>query len=123
MNSKIIESMEKILKFQATSFPFTYLGLSVCANMSLSKNWKPVLDKFQFRLSSWKSKSFSFGERITLFKAILGSLPIYYFSLFEAPKAMIDSLRKINRNFFGVVSNLPTKYVGLHGTKCLSLWN
>lgn len=99
MNSESIESMEKILKFQVTSFPFTYLGLSVCANMSLSKNWKPVLDKFQFRLSSWKSKAFSFGERITLFKAILGSLPIYHFSLFEAPEEMIDCLRKIKRKF------------------------
>ena len=41
----------------------------------------------------------SFGGRLTLAKAVLGSLPLYYFSLFVAPAGVIDTLEKIRRQF------------------------
>lgn len=54
--------------------------------MSLRKNQKLVLDKFQSRLPSWKSKALSFGGRITLIKAVLGSLSIYCFHFLKLQK-------------------------------------
>lgn len=47
----------------------------------------------------WKSKTLSFGGRITLAKAVLGSLPTYFLSLFVAPVGIIDALEKIRRKF------------------------
>nr|GEY20786.1 RNA-directed DNA polymerase, eukaryota, reverse transcriptase zinc-binding domain protein [Tanacetum cinerariifolium] len=58
----------------AGSFPFTYLGLPIGSNMSLTANWKTLVDKFYSKLSSWKSNLLSFGGRLTLIKAVLGSL-------------------------------------------------
>ncbi|KAD3337408.1 hypothetical protein E3N88_32928 [Mikania micrantha] len=86
-------------KCKIGSFPFTYLGLPVGANMNYIKNWKPVIDIFESRLSLWKAKTLSFGGKITLIKSVLGSLPIYYFSFFKAPNHVIESLERIRRRF------------------------
>ncbi|KAL7587442.1 hypothetical protein Lser_V15G40495 [Lactuca serriola] len=80
-------------------FPFTYLGVPVGADMALKKNWKPILDKFSSKLSSWKAKSLSFGGRLTLIKSVLDCLPTYYMSLFKDPQGIIDQLDKIRRRF------------------------
>lgn len=45
------------------------------------------------------SKSLSFGGRVTLTKAVLGSLPLFFFSLFKAPKSVIELLERFQRRF------------------------
>lgn len=92
-------AMANVLGCSDGAFPFTYLGVPVGANMGLKKHWKPVIDKFQARLSKWKAQSLSFGGRITLIKSVLNSLPTYYMSLFKAPQGTIDILEKIRRKF------------------------
>ncbi|GJV49898.1 hypothetical protein Tco_1440110 [Tanacetum coccineum] len=52
------------------SFPFTYLGLSIGCG------------------------------RLTLLKAVLGSLGIYYFSIFKAPETVHHSLERASSTFF-----------------------
>lgn len=79
--------------------PFDYLGVPVGANMSLVKNWKPIIKQFHSKLSLWKAKILSFGGRLTLIKSILGNLPTYYLSLFKAPKGVVDEPEKIRRAF------------------------
>ncbi|KAJ0445610.1 putative reverse transcriptase zinc-binding domain-containing protein [Helianthus annuus] len=81
------------------SFPFKHLGLQVGANMNLIKNWDPVVEIFQRRLSLWKAKTLSFGGRITLVCSVLNALPTYYFSLYKAPMGVIKRLEKIRREF------------------------
>ncbi|GJS24096.1 hypothetical protein Tco_0452728 [Tanacetum coccineum] len=48
----------------------------------------------------WKAKPLSFGGRLTLIKAVLGSLGVYYFSIFKAPKCILTKLECIRRKFF-----------------------
>lgn len=92
-------SMAEVLGCSNGAFPFTYLGVPVGANMGLKKHWKPVVDKFEARLSKWKAQSLSFGGRITLIKSVLNSLPTYFMSLFKVPQGILDSLEKIRRKF------------------------
>lgn len=80
-------------------FPFNYLGLFVGANMNKVKSWDVVVEVFRAWLSRWKSKSLSLGERVTLIKAVLESLPIYYFSLYRALAKVIQVLERIRREF------------------------
>nr|GFA24317.1 RNA-directed DNA polymerase, eukaryota, reverse transcriptase zinc-binding domain protein [Tanacetum cinerariifolium] len=58
----------------AGCFPFTYLGLPIGANMNLTSSWQILIDCFQKRLSSWKANLLFIGGRLTLIKAVLGSL-------------------------------------------------
>lgn len=84
---------------EPAKFPFSYLGVPVGANMGLAKNWTPILERVNSKLNAWKAKTLSFAGRITLAKSVLGSLPIYYFSIFKAPKKVIDSLESMRRRF------------------------
>nr|KAJ0187871.1 hypothetical protein LSAT_V11C900480670 [Lactuca sativa] len=49
--------------------------------------------------SSWKVNTLSIGGCLTLLKSVLGSLPLYYFSIFKAHISVIESLEKICRIF------------------------
>nr|KAJ0194141.1 hypothetical protein LSAT_V11C800435930 [Lactuca sativa] len=60
--------------------------------MNQAKYWTPIIEKFQSKLSGWKSRTLSFGGRLTLVKAVLGNLP-------TAPKRVVESLEKIRRRF------------------------
>ena len=62
-------------------------------------NWSPLFERFLKRLSSWKANSLSFGGRLTLTKYVLGSLGVYYFSTFKAPKAITNKLESIRKIF------------------------
>ncbi|GJT42188.1 putative RNA-directed DNA polymerase [Tanacetum coccineum] len=114
------------------ALPFTYLGLPVGGQMRLSGGWQGIIDRFRDRLSSWKAKSLSVGGRLTLIKSVLGSLPIYFLSLYKAPLKVIKALESIRCRFFwGLKENvrginlvkwnsilLDPKYGGL-GVGCL----
>ncbi|KAJ0949919.1 hypothetical protein HanRHA438_Chr01g0043781 [Helianthus annuus] len=36
-------------------FSFTFLGLPIGANMKQMRFWKPIIDKFNSKLSRWKA--------------------------------------------------------------------
>lgn len=88
-----------LLKCHVGSLPFTHLGLKVGANMNLARNWDPVIQIFKKRLALWMAKSLSMGGRVTLLKSVLNSLPTYYFSLYRAPKQVINRLEQLRRRF------------------------
>ncbi|KAJ0505327.1 putative RNA-directed DNA polymerase [Helianthus annuus] len=94
-----LSSMAEIVGCQAGTFPFKYLGVMVGANMNRMINWKPVYDTFDVRLAKWKAGILSIAGRITLIKAVLESLPNYYFSLYKAPVKVIKDLEAKMRNF------------------------
>lgn len=60
-------------------FPEKYLGIP---NKIL---WDPVTERLEKRLSSWKGKYLSLGDRVTLIKSILSRIPIYFLSCFRCP--------------------------------------
>ncbi|GJX30972.1 RNA-directed DNA polymerase, eukaryota, reverse transcriptase zinc-binding domain protein [Tanacetum coccineum] len=52
------------------------------------------------RLTAWKAKSLSIGGRLTLLKSVLGSIPIYFLSLFKAPLKVIKYIESLCSRFF-----------------------
>ena len=80
--------------------PVKYLGLPLGNTMNRAAAWKPVVEKIQNRLASWKSKILSRAGRVTLIKSVLNSLPLYYMSMFMMPRSIALKIVKIQRNFF-----------------------
>ena len=95
-----IDDMASLLNCSRGRLPFTHLGVPISSNMNLVRSWDPIIEKFKNRFSTLKSKSLSYGGRITLLKAVLSALPLYFFSLFRAPIQVINTLEKIRRKFF-----------------------
>ncbi|GJU68923.1 putative RNA-directed DNA polymerase [Tanacetum coccineum] len=92
-----VENLASSIGCYYDSLPFSYLGLSVGKRLRSCSGWSDIINRFRDRLSSWKAKSLSIGGRLTLVKSILGSLPIYYLSLFRAPLKVINILESIRR--------------------------
>nr|GEX48317.1 RNA-directed DNA polymerase, eukaryota, reverse transcriptase zinc-binding domain protein [Tanacetum cinerariifolium] len=98
-NSEVV-SMAACTGCEAGSFPFSYLGLPIGSNTSRIANWQILIDHFNARFSGWKANLLSIGGRLTLIKSVLGSLGIYYFSIFKAPEMVIKSFESLRANFF-----------------------
>lgn len=82
---------------KANVFPFVYLGIPIRSNMSQVKGWNKVVERFEKQLSKW---NIYIGGCSTLLLSILGSLGIYYMSLFLMSikvKEHFESLRTNSR--------------------------
>ncbi|GKA15468.1 RNA-directed DNA polymerase, eukaryota, reverse transcriptase zinc-binding domain protein [Tanacetum coccineum] len=82
------------------NIPFIYLGLPIGSNMKSIACWKMLIDHFHSRLSTWKASLLSIGGNMTLIKSVLGSLGIYYLSIFRAPASVLNDLERIRSNLF-----------------------
>ncbi|GJZ60788.1 RNA-directed DNA polymerase, eukaryota, reverse transcriptase zinc-binding domain protein [Tanacetum coccineum] len=82
------------------NIPFNYLGLPIGSNMKSIASWKMLIDRFRLRLSTWKASLLSIEGRLTLIKYVLGSLGIYYLSIFRASESVLNDLERIRSNFF-----------------------
>ncbi|GJR84790.1 RNA-directed DNA polymerase, eukaryota [Tanacetum coccineum] len=82
---------------------FQYLGVNIGGNMSRINSWDDVINKVHRRLSKWKMKTLSIGGRLTLLKSVLGSMPIYYMSMFKVPIHVLKKLESIRSHFFNGV--------------------
>ncbi|GKA87910.1 reverse transcriptase domain, reverse transcriptase zinc-binding domain protein [Tanacetum coccineum] len=100
VSSEEVHHMASLTRCNAGSFPLTYLGLPIGSNMYQTTNWKSLVDKFHSKLSLWKANLLSFGGRLMLHKSILGSLGIYFFSLFKVPSTVVNSLESLRASFF-----------------------
>lgn len=62
-------------------------------------NWEPGLDRCIKRLAMSKAHYLFFGGRMTLVKATLSNLPIYYLSLFKIPKGVATDIENLQNKF------------------------
>lgn len=90
----------KTLQCRIGHLPFLYLGLPIGGCTTRLSSWESVLERMRNKLASWKGKCLSIGGRITLIKAALSSLPLYYMSLFPIPKGIVEKIVKLQRQFF-----------------------
>ncbi|GKD38647.1 reverse transcriptase domain, reverse transcriptase zinc-binding domain protein, partial [Tanacetum coccineum] len=98
-----LDEMDIMARYMGCSireFPFLYLGLPIGLSMRRVITWRNVVEKFKRRLTKWRAKTMSFGRRLTLIKSVLGSLPLYYFSMFRVPSCVIKQLESVRRDFF-----------------------
>lgn len=84
---------------QVGFLPIRYLGLALGTSFKNRSTWHPMIDKMRKKLAGWKANYLSRGGRITLIKATLASIPIYFLSLFVIPSQAALQLEKIQRDF------------------------
>ncbi|GKB50839.1 RNA-directed DNA polymerase, eukaryota, partial [Tanacetum coccineum] len=100
-----IANAAKNLGCKILKTPFSYLGVNIGGNMTRINSWDVVINKTLSRLSKWKLKVLSIGGRLTLLKSVLGSISIYYMSMFRAPIQVINKLESIRSHFFNGVDH------------------
>lgn len=78
---------------------FSYLGLPIEARSKVKVVWYPVVQNFGRKLSMWKPSYLCLGEMITLIKAALPNLPVYYMPLMLMSVPIRNKLERIRRIF------------------------
>jgi len=80
--------------------PFTYLEIPLHYKRISNKDWKVIEDRFERKLSTWKSKLLSYGDRLTLINSVLSNLSVYMLFFFEIPKEVLNKLNHFRSRFF-----------------------
>ncbi|CAL1355157.1 unnamed protein product [Linum trigynum] len=93
------EFFANILGCNWSSNPPKYLGYPLGAKLNVISFWYPILLNYKKKLESWSSRYLSAGGRLVLLKSVLSNLSGYYFSLFKAPKKVIEDMEKVQRKF------------------------
>ena len=94
-----LSSAAKTLLCKVGNFPITYLGLPIGGSSSKVALWDPIIKRTENKLSTWKGKILSIAGRLTLIKASIASLPLYFMSMFPAPKGVIEAINRLQRRF------------------------
>jgi len=89
----------KILGCSYVKLPIIYLGIPLGDDMKKASSWQGIIDRIQSKLQSWKSSCLSRAGRLTLIKAVVNCLPIYYLSLFRMPKKVANEIIRMQRRF------------------------
>lgn len=76
-----------------------YLGSPLGGNPKNADFWSLVQEKIFKKLDRWKRYQISRGVRLTLCTSALGSIPLYYLSLFQLPVLISKKLEKSMRLF------------------------
>ncbi|GKA31430.1 RNA-directed DNA polymerase, eukaryota, reverse transcriptase zinc-binding domain protein [Tanacetum coccineum] len=85
------------------------IGVKVGGIPSRHNFWEEVIIKIFARLSKWKLKTLSIGDRFTLTKAVLSSIPLYQMSMYRVPMDVLNRLESTRRDFFNSAENKERK--------------
>lgn len=97
-------------KFQHKKFPLEYLGVPLFQGRAKAIYFEGMIKKVRSKIDGWKNKLLSKGGKLILLKHILLSMPVYQFSAFDVPKAVIKSLESIFSSFiWGNYKDKPNK--------------
>ncbi|GJZ75140.1 ribonuclease H-like domain, reverse transcriptase, RNA-dependent DNA polymerase [Tanacetum coccineum] len=89
--------------------------------MSRIKSWDEIMDKMVDRLSKWKMKTLSIGGRLTILKAVLGSMLFYHMSIFQWCHESLQRMESI-RIYYALNRALMCKWVWRFTTQKNLLW-
>ncbi|CAN6182020.1 unnamed protein product [Urochloa humidicola] len=92
------------------TLPFRYLGIPMHHRRLRNSDWRHVEERFQKRLSCWRSKLLSVGGRLILINSVLSSLPMFMLSIFEIPRGVLKKLDYYRSRFFWQSEEHKKKY-------------
>eukprot|EP00253_Pinus_taeda_P024814 PITA_24814 len=108
--------LHSVLPFQPSTLelPFKYLGFWLKPNDYKKEDWNWLIAKIESRISHWSFKWLSRAGRLTLIKAVLLAIPVYWATLTWVPKGTMDNIRRLCSRFLwdGSKENSVLPWVG-----------
>lgn len=74
-------------------------GDAIRWNHQSNSFWDPMVKRIHKKLAGWKKSYISLGGRLTLIKATLSNVFVYYMSFFKVPRKIQQDLDKCQRDF------------------------
>ncbi|OAY69027.1 LINE-1 retrotransposable element ORF2 protein [Ananas comosus] len=105
-----------VLNCKVGNLPTKYLGLPLADRRPSKEDWLDIIRNIQRKIDGWQAKLLSRYGRLILVNAVLTNLPLYFLSMFKAPKWVIARIEALRRDFFwNGGNNAP-------GKGCLVAW-
>nr|GEV03212.1 hypothetical protein [Tanacetum cinerariifolium] len=76
-----------------------YLGIPLVSSRLMVRDCKELVEKVQNRVHDWKNKALSSDVRLQLCASVLGSMHIYWASVFMLPSRVLLNIEQIMRGF------------------------
>ncbi|GAU34270.1 hypothetical protein TSUD_321160 [Trifolium subterraneum] len=99
-----------ITGYKETSNFGKYLGVPLHGRALKKADFQYLLDQASMKLSLWKANHLSFAGRVTLAKSVIEAIPNYPMMSSLIPKACLDEIQRIQRNFIWGDTEQKRKY-------------
>jgi len=99
--------------------PILCLGFPLSIGSLRRSQWLPLIEKVQRRLTGWKGRLLSLGERITMVDTVLYAISTYFLSFFQLPRWVEKDIDSIMRKFLWNRGNVDIKGFSLVNWKCV----
>lgn len=85
--------------FQEGSLPIRYLGVPIITSRLGKADCISLVNCIMARVQSWAQLFLSFASRLQLIKSVLHSTQAYWANVFMLPRAVLDRIEQILRQF------------------------
>nr|GEW39637.1 hypothetical protein [Tanacetum cinerariifolium] len=87
------------LPFEEVRLLVKYLGVPLVSSRLIFRDCKGLLEKVQARIDDWKNKSLSTAGRLQLIRSVIGSMHVYWASVFILPSRVLLEIEQLMRAF------------------------
>lgn len=102
--------MSQVSGFNMGSFPCHYLSVPLHVGRLTSKMLTPLVQKIRDKISGWKGKLLSDGEKLVLLHQVLSSLSLYLLFIVKVSNVVMSQIVRVCVHFFyGDFNGKPKK--------------
>ncbi|GJU28792.1 putative RNA-directed DNA polymerase [Tanacetum coccineum] len=88
-----------VLPFEEGRLPAKYLGVPLVLSRLVYRDCRELIEKVRGRVMDWKNMSLSAAGRLQLIRSVIGSMHIYWASMFVLPSRVLLDVEHIMRGF------------------------
>ncbi|GJW51394.1 hypothetical protein Tco_0092745, partial [Tanacetum coccineum] len=88
-----------IMPFEEGRLSVKYLGVPLVSSRLVFKDCKELIERVESRLNEWKNKALSFAGRLQLVQSVIGSLHVFWASVFILPMRILLDIEQLMRGF------------------------
>ncbi|GJW62043.1 putative RNA-directed DNA polymerase [Tanacetum coccineum] len=88
-----------ILPFEEGTLPVKHLGVPLVPSRLVYRDCSELMERIKKRINDWKNKVLSFAGRTQLIRSVLGSMHVYWASVFILPSSLMHDLEQVIRGF------------------------
>nr|GEX16298.1 hypothetical protein [Tanacetum cinerariifolium] len=114
LNSTKIAILQ-ILPFEEGRLSVKYLGVPLVSSRLTFRDCKELIEKVQACVDDWKNKTLSAAGRLQLIRSVLGSMHVYWASVFILPSWVLLDIEQIMRSFLWKGRSKNFWDIPLHG--------
>ncbi|KAL8153581.1 hypothetical protein V2J09_011341 [Rumex salicifolius] len=106
---EIVEQIKNASGMQVTDDLGLYLGIPLLHKAIGKDTFESLLEKINSRLSVWRGRYLSLAGRITLAKAVISSIPVYFMAVLPLPVSTCEKIDKVMLSFIWGGSEMSRK--------------